>query len=150
MIGKLITWGAKKALNKYIIIGAVTLLLGGGGLMWHNFKQDLRDEGEVLCVQAINEQTVIDLRTALAEERIAREELQKILGATARENDLAKARLRASEDKRKALALMMKEQKENDEEYAQWSGTPLPDGVADRLRQLRTGSGSGPVREDSN
>jgi len=140
MISNLVTWLAKETLNKWILGVGVTLLLGSGGLMWHNFKDNLRDEGEQKCVQAINEQTVIDLQAALVEEQIARAELQKILGVTARENDLAKARARKAEARVTGLLTAMKEQKENDQEYAQWSDTPLPDGVADRVRELRIGS----------
>ncbi len=150
MIGKLVTWAAKKALNRWILGGAVALLLGGAAIMWHNHKQGLRDEGRHECVQAINEQTVIDLQTALAEEQVAAAELRATVAAAAQENADARERLQAANASLKTLALLMKEQKENDKVYSAWSDVPLPDGVADRLRQLHSGSDPDPRNEDGN
>lgn len=150
MIGKIITWVSAKALNRWLLGAAVTLLLGGGGLMWHNFKQGLRDEGRHECVQVINEQTVIDLQTLLAAEQVVAAELRAIATVAAKVNADARGRLRAANASLKTLALQMKEQQKNDKEYAAWSYMPLPDGVAERLRNLHAGSDPHPGNEDSN
>lgn len=150
MIAKLVMWIGKKAINKYILGGAVALLLGGAGLFWHNFKQDLRDEGKRVCVQVINEETVLALQDALAAERATATRLATMMVAAAKESEQARARLRESKSKMDALSLARKEQEKTDETYATWSNAPLPDGVADRLRDLFTGRDENPSTDDSN
>lgn len=150
MLARIITWVGAKALNRWILGGVVTLLLGGSAIMWHNHKENLRDEGRFQCVQAINEQTVIDLQTLLAAEQVVAAELRALATVDAAVNADARARLRVANESLKTLALQMKEQKKNDEEYAAWSAVSLPNGVAERLRQVNTGRDSDPRNEDSN
>jgi hypothetical protein len=150
MIGKAITWFAGAAIRRWILGGVVTLLLGTGAVMWHKHKDGLRDEGRFECVQTINEQTVLDLQEAVKKERQATAALVALVQrANAAEID-ARARLRKSETRLTELNKSMKEQKENDKEYAQWSDTALPSGVASRLRQVRPGSNTHPSNEDGN
>ncbi len=127
------------SLGRWALGGAVALLLGTAGLLWHNFKQDLRNEGKQVCVQVINEQTMLDLQAALATERATAMELRVIAVAAAAENQEARARLRASQFTIDALETARKNQEERDELYKAWSNTSLPNGVADRLRGLRAG-----------
>jgi len=150
MIIGLMGWLAGGVARKLILGGVVILLLGAAGLYWKNFKDDLRDEGRQVCIQKINEQTVIDLQDALAAERVTAAELHALAIATAEENAEARARLRDSESKVDSLLAAREEQERTDETYAAWNNTALPDGVADRLRSLRAGSNTNPDNEDSN
>jgi len=150
MITRLIKWVGAKALNRWILGGLVAMLLGGGGLMWYKYKEGLRDEGRFECVQKINEQTVIDLQNALAEERATATELRALATAAAEANESARAKLRESEAKVRDFKEDLRGQKNNDKEYAAWSDVPLPAGVADRLRKLSSGSNTNPSNEDSN
>jgi len=150
MIGLIFKKAIGSATGRWITLGVVTLLLGSGGLMWHNFKQGLIDEGTQVCVQVINEQTVIDLQAALAAERETAATLRAEAAANAAVNEEARTRLRDSESNVADLNRQIKEQRKNDETYKAWSDTPLPDGVADRLRRAGTGSSPDTGREDSN
>lgn len=138
------------SLGRWALGGAVTLILGGGALFWHGFKQNLRDEGRQVCVQVINEETVLALQDALAAERATATRLATMMVAAAKESEQARARLRESRSKMDALSLARKEQEKTDETYATWSNAPLPNGVADRLRDLFTGRDADPSIDDSN
>lgn len=149
MLSKLITWVGKKALNRWILGGVVALLLGSAGLMWHNFKSDLRDEGRHECVQAINEQTVLDLQAALVDAEATADELADYILRTSKANAAAEARVADAQARVDVLLEEIQEQKKNDKDYSEWSDTPLPSGVANRLRKA-SGSPAHPGNEDSN
>jgi hypothetical protein len=150
MLGKLIGWAGASALRRWILGGVVALVIGSAGLMWHNHKQDLRDEGRQECVQAINEQTVLDLEAALAEEKRTSAELMEYVRRTAAANAEAEARHRDAQARVDVLLEEIEEQKKNDKSYSEWSDTPLPNGVAERLRSTGAGSNSNTSNEDSN
>jgi hypothetical protein len=150
MISKLVTWAGKKALNRWILGGAAALVLGSAGLMWHNHKQGLRDEGRHECIQAINEQTVIDLENALAEEKKTSAELAEYIRRVAAANAEAEARHRDAQARVDVLLEEIQEQKKNDKTYSEWSDTSLPNGVSERLRSTGTRSDTRPGNEDSN
>lgn len=120
---------------RWITVGIVAALLGGVAWKWYKFKEDLRDEGVQECVQEINRQTVIDLELALAAERSAVAELRASLDAAATANREAIERRERAEANLRTIAAQMRTQRETDETYREWSESPLPDGVADRLRQ---------------
>ena len=136
--------------GRWALGATVGLLLGGGALIWHNFKDGLREEGQQVCVQAINKQTVIDLQDALAAERVTVMELQALADARAEANDVARARRKELESKVDSLSRQMAEQAKSDEAYKTWADRPLPAGVGERLRNQATGSDPSPVRENSN
>ena len=150
MLIQIVKWLGAKALNRWILGVAVTLLLGGGALKWHNFKEDLIHKGQQVCVQEINKQTVVDLQNALADEKVVNATLVALAIADAKISEAARARLRVANESLETLALEIQEQKKNDKEYAAWSDVPLPDGVAERLRRLHSGSNTNPSNEDSN
>lgn len=145
----IIKWALKTVLGRYVTAGVVAMLLGGGALMWHNFKDNLREEGAEECVQIVNAETHQRLVDALAAEKAARLRLAGIATASAEENAAARARLKESESRMESLSAAMKEQEKNDEEYAEWRNAPLPSGVGERMRNL-AGTDSGSVRNDSN
>lgn len=150
MIAQIVRWAGAKALNRWILGGVVTLLLGGAGLMWHSHKQGLRDEGRQECVQAINEQTVIDLQNALADEKKTSAELAEYIRRVAAANAEAEARHRDAQARVDVLLEEIQEQKKNDKDYSEWSDTSLPNGVAERLRSTGAGSNTNSSNEDSN
>jgi hypothetical protein len=113
------------------------VLLSGAGLWWYKYKEGLRDEGAQECVQEIERATLIALENALAAEKAAAADLRAKMDAVAAANQEAIARRNAAESTIASLRKQVEEQRENDETYREWSDTPLPDGVADRLRQAR-------------
>ena len=150
MFSRALKWVMVSSMRKWVVVGFVSVVLAGSTYYVHSYKEGLRDEGRQECVQAINEQTVIDLQNLLVAEQVVAAELRATATAAAQENAAAKERLQAANASLKTLALKMKEQKENDKEYAAWSDVPLPTGVAERLRQLHSGSNSHPGHEDGN
>lgn len=150
MIMKLIMRVVATSLGRWLLGGAVALLLSAAMYKWHMFKEDLIHKGQQVCVQEINKQTVLDLQDALAEERLISAELLRIALLAEDENALARARLRESNARLDTLSMQMREQERTDEDYAAWSNAPLPAGVADRLRTFRAGSDSDSSNKDSN
>lgn len=127
-------------LGRWVTGSLIALLLGGSALKWHSFKENLIHKGQQVCVQEINKQTVTDLENALAAERVTATKLRALATAAAAENEASRTRLREAETKVAGLLAERKEQERTDETYAAWSNTPLPAGVADRMRSLRSGS----------
>jgi chromosome segregation ATPase len=116
---------------------------------WYTFKQGLISEGRQVCVQAINKDTMEQLQSALAAEKSARADLTARLTAAAAANREARERRVEVEASLKTLEAEMRAQRETDETYRKWSDTPLPDGVADRLRKQATPrSDTRTVRDD--
>ena len=150
MIGKLLARIVTTSLGRWILGGTVALLISGAAWKWHAFKEDLIHQGQVVCVQEINKQTVIDLQDALADEKIVNATLVALAVARAEENQQARARLRDSEFRVASLLTEKREQEKTDETYAAWSNTPLPSGVAGRLRDAQSGSDPDTVSGNSN
>lgn len=139
-MGFVMKWVFKTVIGRWVTASLIAMLLSGLAWKWHQFKEDLIHQGQQVCVQEINKQTVIDLQNALAAERATAMELRALATAAASENEAARQRIREAEDKTDALLAARKEQEKTDETYAAWSNTPLPAGVADRLRGLSPGS----------
>lgn len=131
LIGKVLG----SVVSRWVTVGIVTALLGGAGLWWYKYKEGLRDEGAQECVQEIERATVEALENALAAERRALADLRAKMDAVAAANQEAIERKNELSNQLDSLRGMMEEQKKNDETYRAWSDTPLPDGVADRLRE---------------
>ena len=123
------------AAGRWVLGGAVALLLGSGYAMWHKHKQNLREEGRQECVQKVNEETHEIALEALARERATNAQLQEALELAESASREALERRQRSEAALSSLQEEMEAQREVDPEYAEWSDTPLPDGVADRLRR---------------
>ena len=138
----------KTVVGRWVTASLIALLLGGGAWKWHAFKEDLIHKGSQVCVQEINKETVEQLQLALAAEKSARAELTANLIAAARVNQEARERKNALEDQLSDLQTQMENQHELDPNYAEWSDTPLPDGVADRMRDAQAGDNPSPVRDD--
>lgn len=122
---------------RWVTVGIVTALLSGVGLWWYKFKSDLRTEGAQECVQEIERATVEALESALAAEKRANADLRAKMDAVAAANQEAIARREAAESTIASLRKSMERQRNEDPTYREWSDTPLPDGVADRLREAR-------------
>lgn len=150
MIWKLILRVVTTSLGRWILGGSVALLLATSAYKWHQFKEDLIHQGQQVCVQEINKQTMIDLQAALVAERIVAEELRANAVANAAVNEEARARLRDSESRVDSLLAAQKAQEKTDETYAAWSNTTLPSGVADRLRNAAAGSDTSLNSDDDN
>ena len=135
---KLIGLALKSVLGRWVIGGVVVLLLGSAGLMWHNHKQGLREEGKQECIQEVNQETMEILQSQLAAERAVNVQLVKLGVARAAVNAEAVARHRNAEATVSELKKQIAEQERTDENYAKWSSTLLPVGVANRLQLLRT------------
>ena len=129
----------KSAIGRWVTGGLVILLLGSAGLMWHNHKQGLREEGKQECIQAVNQETLTILQEQLAAERAVNVELVKLGVARNAVNAEATARHRSAEAKVSELKRQIAEQEQNDEPYNAWANTPLPAGVAARLQLLSAG-----------
>lgn len=136
MFSKLIGLALKTALGRWVTGGLVILLLGSAGLMWHNHKQGLREEGKQECVQEVNQETMQILQEQLAAERAVNVELVKLGVARNAVNAEVTARKQVAEGRIVELKRQIAEQERNDETYADWSNTPLPNGVAARLQLL--------------
>lgn len=131
LIGKILG----SVVSRWVTVGIVTALLGGAGLWWYKYKEGLRDEGAQECVQEIERATVEALEAALAAEKSARAELRAKMDAAAAANQEAQERREIAEANLRTIEAQMRTQRETDETYREWADTPLPDGVADRLRQ---------------
>lgn len=123
--------------SRWVTVGIVTALLGGAGLWWYKYKEGLRDEGAQECVQEIERATVIALENALAAEKRALADLRAKMDAVAAANQEANERRQIAEANLRTIEAQMRTQRETDEDYREWADTPLPDGVADRLREAR-------------
>jgi len=145
----IITWALKTVLGRYVTVGLVAVLLGGGALYWHNFKEDLRDEGAEECIQLVNEETHQILVEALAAEKALATTLRARIARDAVVNAEARERHSALETQVGDLERAMAEQARTDNEYKEWSDTPLPSGVAERL-QKQSGDNPGSGNEDGN
>lgn len=143
MISFAVKWVMKKLaaslLSRYITVGVVALLLGGGALKWHSHKEGLREEGIQECVQEINKATVKALEDALADAESANAALSASLIAAAAVNQEALARRAAVEASLQTLQKQMEQQKNEDPAYREWSDAALPDGVVSRLRKAARG-----------
>lgn len=146
----LIKWVFKTVLGRWVTGISVALLLSGGAWKWHAFKENLIHQGQQVCVQEINKQTVIDLQDALAAERVTATELRALATAAAEENRLARVRRRDLESKVTSLETAMANQARTDNVYKKWASAPLPGGIAERLRNQATAGDTGAVRDDSN
>lgn len=107
--------------------------------LWHSHKEGLRDEGRQECIQKINQSTVDALEAALAQERAAHAELRAIHEAALAANKDAVERRKQAEKKLENFQAEVNQREQENETYAEWRNTPLPDGVASGLRELRTG-----------
>ncbi len=136
------------ALGNKVTLIAVTLLLGGAAIWWHNYKDGLREEGKQVCIQKINQATVDALERALAEERAASQKLRELAATAAAANAEARERRFALESNLRSLEAQIKRQRNTDEAYRTWSDTALPVGVAERLRSQGAGGNSDPSGED--
>ena len=131
----IIKWALKTVLGRWVTASLIALLLSGLAYKWYDFKRDLRDEGVQECVQEINIATVNALELALADERSAVAKLRASLDAVAVANQEAIARRTKLEADLRTIEARIKAQRKTDETYREWADTPLPDGVADRLRE---------------
>lgn len=140
MLSSLLKLILRSTISRWVTVGVVTTLLGGAGYWWYDTKRDLREEGQTECIQKINEETHREVVEALArkEEQVLR--LQKDLREVRIENELARERERRANEQLLIYKNSIRTQAENDEDYREWADTPLPDGVADRLRGLRANS----------
>ena len=144
-----LNWILKTVVGRWVTGALVTALLSGLVYKWYDFKSDLVEEGTQVCVQAINKDTMEQLQIALAAEKSARAELTAKLAAAAAVSREARERRQALENQLTDLERQMENQHELDPDYAKWSDTPLPDGVANRLRQSGAGSDPGAVRDST-
>lgn len=136
MIGYLL----KTVAGRWFLGAAVAALLSGLAVWWYDTKHDWEEQGRQECVQLINEETHKRVVDALARSELRRQELNKQLSDLRIENELARERERRANEKLLLFQNSVRAQEENDEEYRKWADDPLPDGVADRLRNLRTTS----------
>jgi hypothetical protein len=135
----------KTVIGRWVTASLVALLLGIAVVKWHNFKEGLIHQGQQVCVQEINKQTLIDLQDALAAEKIAHAKVVAMALAAAEENEKARARQRELLSRNAALEKERAEQRKNDETYKAWADGPLPTGVGERMRRQAAGSNSDPV-----
>ncbi len=148
-MGKIIKLALSTALGRWVTGGVVVLLLGGAGLMWHNHKQGLREEGKQECVQEVNQETMKILQSQLAAERAVNVQLVKLGVARDAVNAEATARHQSAVAAVSELRRQMDEQERDDETYYEWANTSLPIGVANRLQLLQTTDSESPFRDDS-
>ena len=148
MIGAIFKWAFKTVVGRWVSGLLIASLLSGAAIKWYNFKKDLIAEGQTACIQEINKETVEQLQLALVDEKAARVELSAKLSAAAAVNQTARDRHQNLQRQLTQLELAMEEQARTDNEYKEWGDTPLPSGVADRLRLSRSGSDPSPVRDD--
>lgn len=142
MISQLIKTALGSVLGRWVLGGIVAACIGTAAIMWHNHKEGLREEGIQECVQEINQATIDELERALADERSARAQLAASLDAAAAANREAIARRNEMSNQLDSLRGMMETQRNEDPTYREWADAPLPDSVADRLREA-AGSPSG-------
>ena len=147
-MGTILQWALKTVVGRWVTGLLIASLLSGAAYMWYNFKQGLIEQGTQVCVQIINQETMEHLAGALAAEKSARAELTAKLTAAAAVNQTARDRHQSLQRQLTELELAMEEQARTDNEYKEWGDTPLPSGVADRLRQSGAGSDPSPVRDD--
>lgn len=130
----------KSTASKVITASIIVSLLGGGLLAWHNFKEDLRDEGAEECIDAVarnNNKILLDQLTK-AQARATVLELRNL--ELWHQNRDAERRRASAEDRITEMEYERKQQEQYDEEYKEWANTDLPDGVIDRVRKHRSNS----------
>jgi hypothetical protein len=147
MMKLVIKWALKTLIGRWVTGLLVTSLLSGAAYWWYDFKDDLVAEGEEICVQEINKETMLQLQAALAEEKSARAVLTARLIAVAAVNQEANDRRLALQNQLSDLEKAMAEQARTDGEYKAWSDTPLPDGVGSRLRNQAASDNSSAFRD---
>ena len=139
-------WIFKKALgtvvSRYVTGFIVTAILATSYGLWQGYKNNLREEGKQQCVTVINHANYVQLANRLAAEQISRAEVQKLYLAQRKVSAKATQRRLEAENKVTELLRDQEEQERNDETYAEWSNTALPDGVADRVRRARATAAS--------
>lgn len=123
-------------LSRWVTVGVVTALLGGAAYWWYDFKRDLRHEGAEECIQAVNEETHKAVVENLYRQQQRVLELQSQLSDLRVEKELALERERRAKEKLMLYKNSVRAQLENDEKYREWSRTELPNGVAERMREL--------------
>jgi uncharacterized protein HemX len=143
-----INWIFRTVVGRWVTASLIALLLGSAGWKFHTWKEDLIHKGQQVCVQEINKETVAQLQAALAAEKSARAELTARLIAAAAVNQEAINRKNELSSQLESLRGQMADQRKNDETYRNWSESPLPDGIADRLRDLQARDNPSPLRDD--
>jgi len=131
----LLKWALKTVVGRWVTASLIALLLSGGVWKWYDFKDDLRDEGIQECVQEINKATLDALEQQMLDEQAANATLRAALIASATINQEATKRRNELSNQLASLRGTMREQREHDETYREWSDAPLPAGVATRLRE---------------
>ena len=130
----IIKWVFKTVVGRWVTGALITVLLGGAVTMWHNHKEGLIEEGQQACVQVINEETMDQLQLALEREQAKTEELRRIHAAALVVVEETKQRKREMQERLEELEDQMEAQRNTDEEYKEWTDTPLPAGVGERMR----------------
>lgn len=140
MLSSLLNLAIKSTAGRIALGIAVTALLSGLAVWWYDTKHDWEEQGRNECVQLVNEETHKQLVEANYRKQEQIMKLQKELRETKIENELARERERRATEQLLIYKNSLRTQAENDEDYREWADTPLPDGVADRLRGLRADS----------
>jgi glucan-binding YG repeat protein len=140
MISGLIQIALKSVAGRVFIGAAVAAILSTVAYWWYDTKHDWEERGREECVQLVNEETHKNLVAANYRKQEQIMKLQKELRETKIENELARERERRANEQLLIYKNSIRTQAENDEDYREWADTPLPDGVADRLRSLRANS----------
>ena len=140
MISGLIQMALKSVAGRVFIGAAVAAILSTVAYWWYDTKHDWEERGREECVQLVNEETHKNLVAANYRKQEQIMKLQKELRETKIENELARERERRANEQLLIYKNSIRTQAENDEDYREWADTPLPDGVADRLRSLRANS----------
>jgi TolA-binding protein len=132
-------------LGRWVTGGVVTLLLGLAFAAYTNYKEGLRDEGKLECVQEIQQATVDALEEQLRKKDEAIAVLRELHAKNLVLVEERKQREQEAYDRLEGLERQIEEQRNADPNYREWADTDLPDGVADRLREA-----AGSAADDSN
>lgn len=144
MLSSLLNLALKSTVGRVALGIGVTALLSGLAVWWYDTKHDWEEKGREECVQLVNEETHQILREQYAAALQANRLLRAQRDAAAKANTLAIERAKRAEQRLKWFQNSLEAERQNNEEYREWADTDLPDGVADRLRQLEVSGDSGP------
>lgn len=133
----ILAWLAKIGVKRLVTGSLIALLAAGGAWFYSDWKAGIEDRVRAECNES---RYIADLKQAndqLAAEQKRVRRLEQLNSELRAENENAITRREEAEDRVTQLLRDREEQEQNDDTYAEWSNTPVPDGVIERLRRLQ-------------
>lgn len=146
LLKKLAGLAFKTVAGRWVTVIIVTGLLAFASAYVIQWKHDIQNEVRAMCHEETLQANIVALNAQIESEQKHAAELEKENEQLRAANSEALQRRIVAEGKVTQLLRDREQQASEDETYREWSGTPAPDGVFDRLRKLQS---QGPTGADS-